>query len=73
MLPTLALQMTGPTPNPVLKRRIETAIRVASPVLDLVLMVADRLSRLLDRDDPDYAPARMSYEGESVPRGLRPR
>jgi hypothetical protein len=46
-------------------------IRLASPVLDLMLAIGDRVSRVLERDDPDYAPARMSYEGESAPRGLR--
>jgi hypothetical protein len=65
--------MTGSRPNAALRRRIETAIRIVSPVLDLVLVVGDRVSRVLERDDPDYAPARMRYEGESVPRGLRPR
>jgi hypothetical protein len=56
-----------------LTRRIETAIRIVSPLLDLVLVVGDRVSRLLEQDDPNYVPARMPYEGETVPRGLRPR
>jgi hypothetical protein len=61
------------TPNAKLRRRIETAIRVMAPALDLVLAVGDRLSRLLEPDDPDYVPARMAHEGESAPRGLRTR
>jgi|GEM_PF-5221898 len=52
------------------QRRIEGMIRIASPVLDLMLAVGDRVSRLLERDDPDYVPARMAQEGESAPRGL---
>ena len=46
-------------------------IRVLAPALDVLLMVGDRVSRVIDRDDPDYVPARMPYEGESAPRGLR--
>lgn len=58
------------TPNPVLRARIETAIRVIAPVLDLLLAMGDRVSRLLEPDDPDYVPPRMQTEGESAPRGL---
>jgi hypothetical protein len=65
--------MTGSTPNAALTRRIETAIWIVSPLLDLVLVVGDRVARLLERDDPNYVPARMPYEGETAPRGLRPR
>jgi hypothetical protein len=46
---------------------------VLSPLLDLMLAVGDRVSRVLEPDDPDYALARMEYEGESAPRGLRTR
>ncbi len=49
------------------------AIRVAAPALDLVLVVGDRVSRLITRDDPTYVPARMQTDGESAPRGLAPR
>jgi hypothetical protein len=65
--------MPASTPNAALRGRIELAIRLAAPVLDLVLAVGDRVSRLITRDDPDYVPARMPSEGESAPRGLRPR
>jgi hypothetical protein len=65
--------MPAGTPNAALRRRIETAIRVVSPVLDLVLAVGDRVSRVLEPDDPAYVPARMHSDGESAPRGLRPR
>jgi hypothetical protein len=69
---TLA-RVAGTTPNPQLRRRIELMIRVFSPALDLMLAVGDRVSRVLEREDPDYTPARMPYEGESAPRGLRPK
>lgn len=65
--------VAGSVPNVNLRRRIETGIRVVAPLLDLVLFVGDRVSRLLEPDDPDYMPARMAREGESAPRGLRPR
>ena len=62
--------MSGSTPNVKLRGRIELVIRLLSPALDLMLAVGDRVSRVLERDDPDYVPARMAYEGESAPRGL---
>jgi hypothetical protein len=65
--------MAASRTNPALRARIETMIRIASPLLDLVLVVGDRVSRVLERDDPDYVPARMPYEGEAAPRGLRAR
>ncbi len=65
--------MPGPPPNPVLRARIETMIRLVSPLLDLVLFVGDRVSRVLEPEDRDSVPARMPHEGESAPRGLRSR
>ena len=65
--------MPAGTPNAALRGRIETVIRVAAPLLDLVLAVGERISRVLEPDDPAYVPARMRYAGESAPRGLRPR
>ena len=53
------------------RHRIELAIRVAEPLLDLLLFVGDRVARVLEPDDADYVPARMAREGESAPRGLR--
>ncbi len=46
---------------------------LVAPALDLVLALGDRVSRMLNRDDPDYVPARMPYQGQSAPRGLRPK
>jgi hypothetical protein len=65
--------MAGPAYNQVLRGRIEMMIRVISPLLDLVLLAGDRVSRVLEPDDPDYVPPRMPSEGESAPRGLRSR
>lgn len=33
--------------------RIETGIRFAAPFLDLILLAGDRLSRAVDREDPE--------------------
>ena len=62
-----------PTHNAALRGRIEVALRLASPLLDLVIAVGERVSRMVEPDDPSYVPARMAREGESAPRGLRPR
>jgi hypothetical protein len=63
--------MPSQAPNAALRARVETLIRTFAPLLDLVLAVGDRVSRVLDPGDPDYVPARLTYEGESAPRGLR--
>jgi hypothetical protein len=62
--------MHAATPHPRLQGRIELMIRLVAPWLDLLLAVGDRVSRVLERDDPDDAPARMAHEGDSAPRGL---
>lgn len=46
-------------------------IRALAPALDLMLAVGDRISRALERDDPEYVAARIHYDGGSAPRGLR--
>ena len=63
--------MSSSQTNVVLLRRVERVIGVLAPLLDLLLAAGDRASRLLERDDRDYAPPRMAREGDSAPRGLR--
>lgn len=48
------------TPNQLVwRRRIEAGLRVAEPGLNLLLTAGDRLSRWVDRNQPDtYVPAR---------------
>jgi hypothetical protein len=60
-------------PNAALRSRIETGIAIAAPVLDLVLAVGDRVSRVLGSDEPDHVPARVDRRGEYAARGLGPR
>jgi hypothetical protein len=56
------------TPNQVRTReRVETLIRVVAPALNLVLAAGERLSRVVEPDDPEYYPARVEGgERESV-------
>jgi hypothetical protein len=45
--------------------RIETGLRFAAPVLDLVLAAGDRLSRVVDRDDPELMfPGRLGHDDQ---------
>jgi hypothetical protein len=56
--------------DPVLLRRVERVIALLAPALDLLLAVGDRVSRVLEPDDPYYTPPRTRRTGESAPRGL---
>lgn len=45
--------------------RIETGLRFAAPVLDLVLAVGDRVSRVADREDPELIlPGRLGTDNQ---------
>ena len=44
------------------RERIESLIRLAQPGLNLVLAVGERLSRIVEPDDPDYYPPRVTHE-----------
>jgi hypothetical protein len=62
--------MAPPSPREVAaRRRVEQALRVVGPVLDLVLLAGDRLSRAVDRSDDEPLPA-IRYPGvaPSLPR-----
>lgn len=41
------------------RERVETLIRIAAPALNLVLAAGERLSRIVESDDPEYYPARV--------------
>jgi hypothetical protein len=45
-----------------MKRRIETLIRLAAPVLDLTLYVGDRISRVAGRGEIPPEPARRQLK-----------
>jgi hypothetical protein len=40
--------------------QVETLIRIMAPALNLLLAAGERLSRLVEPDDPDYYPVRGS-------------
>lgn len=64
--------MARSQPNPVLRARIELAIRLMSPMLDVLLAAGDRASRILTTGEHDPRPARLASHGEHAPRGLPP-
>jgi hypothetical protein len=50
--------------------RAETVIRLIAPALNVVLAVGERVSRIVEPDDPDYYPARVEG-GEAPPMVVR--
>ena len=52
------------------RQRIEGLIKLAAPALDLVLAVGERVSRVVERDDPEYYPPRVARgpDDTSLPR-----
>jgi hypothetical protein len=47
--------------------RVETLISAAAPLLDLMLAVGDRVSKLLEPKDYEYYPVREEDPEESPP------
>jgi hypothetical protein len=41
------------------RERVETVIHVIAPALNLVLALGERVSRIVEPDDPEYYPARV--------------
>ena len=54
----------GAGPDP-LRGRFEKAISMASPLLDLVLAVGDRISRIAEPVDYEYYPVRSDTDTDS--------
>jgi hypothetical protein len=42
------------------RRRIEGVIRLMSPMLDMVLAVGERVSKVVEPEDHDYYPPRVT-------------
>jgi hypothetical protein len=59
-------------PNVRLRRRVELAIRVASPVLDATLAALMGASRLLARGERAATGTRLVHTSRPARRGLRP-
>jgi hypothetical protein len=49
------------------RRRVESLIRLMAPALDLVLAAGDRISRVVERDDVEYYPPRVTRGAEQTP------
>jgi hypothetical protein len=45
-----------------MRARFEGAIRLMAPALDLVLAVGERVSRLVEREDVEYYPPRVTRD-----------
>jgi hypothetical protein len=41
------------------RERVETVIRLVAPALNLMLAAGERVSRIVEPDDPEYYPARV--------------
>jgi hypothetical protein len=50
------------------RQRIEGLIRLMSPVLDVVLAVGERVSRIVEPEDVEYYPPRVTREGAPPPK-----
>jgi hypothetical protein len=50
------------------RRRVESVIRLMAPALDLVLAAGDRVSRIVEREDVEYYPPRVTRGSETTPR-----
>jgi hypothetical protein len=46
------------------RRRVEGLIRVMSPMLDVVLAVGERVSKIVEPEDSDYYPPRVAQHSE---------
>ena len=53
------------------RERFESLIRLAAPGLNLVLAAGERLSRIVEPDDPEYYPPRTAHERRPEPRQSR--
>jgi hypothetical protein len=49
------------------RRRVESVIRLIAPALDLVLAAGDRVSRIVEREDVEYYPPRVTRGSETPP------
>jgi hypothetical protein len=46
------------------RRRVEGLIRLMSPMLDVVLAVGERVSKVVEPEDSDYYPPRVTRHSE---------
>ena len=66
--------MAQPSPTQLAwRQRVEAALAIVAPALDLMLAAGDRLSRVVERDDLDWVPPRRSLGTAPGTTGEKPR
>ena len=50
------------------RQRIEGVIRLMTPALDAVLAVGERISRVVEPEDVEYYPPRVTHESPPPPK-----
>ena len=50
-----------------MRQRVEGLIRLAAPALDLVLAVGERISKVVEPEDVEYYPPRVTRESPPPP------
>jgi hypothetical protein len=50
------------------RQRVEGLIGLAAPALDLVLAVGERVSKIVEPEDVEYYPPRVTREAASPPK-----
>ncbi len=50
------------------RARVERMIRLVAPALDVVLAVGDRVSRIVEPEDSEYYPPRVTRSSDPPPR-----
>ena len=50
------------------RQRIEGLIRLMSPALDVLLAMGERISRVVEREDVEYYPPRVTRESPPPPK-----
>ena len=62
--------MAPPTPDQLRRQQqVETLIRLMTPALNAVLAVGDRVSRIVEPQDAEYYPPRVTRDAPPPPRG----
>jgi hypothetical protein len=51
-----------------MRQRVEGLIRLAAPALDLVLAVGERVSKVVEPEDVEYYPPRVTSESPPPPK-----
>jgi hypothetical protein len=50
------------------RRRVEGVVRLMAPALDVLLAVGERVSKVVEPEDSDYYPPRVTRHSEPPPK-----